>query len=213
MRTLLLLCIAVFCSRQLHAAQPQTADIVIYGGTSGGVTAAIQAARMGKSAILIEPSQFLGGLTTGGLGATDIGNKRAIGGLSLEFYGRVYKYYQDPKHWTRESRDKYLSDKRYGGVDSSQTMWTFEPHAATEIYDAMLAEVKDKVTIVKGQRLDLKKGVVKQGTDITKLVMESGQEYTAKMFHRCIVRGRLDEAGRCELSRRTRGQLSLQRNA
>ncbi len=165
-----------------YAAEPQSADIVIYGGTSGGVTAAIQAARMGKTAILIEPTQFLGGLTTGGLGATDIGNKRAIGGLSLEFYGRVYKYYQDPKRWQRETREKYLSDKRYGGVDSSQTMWTFEPHAATEIYDDMLAEVKDKVTVVKGQRLDLKKGVVKQGTDITKLVMESGKEYTAKVF-------------------------------
>ena len=164
------------------AAEAQVADIVVYGGTSGGVTAAIQAARMGKTAILIEPSQFLGGLTTGGLGATDIGNKRAIGGLSLEFYGRVYKYYQDPKRWTRETRDKYLSDKRYGGVDSSQTMWTFEPHAASEIYDAMLAEVKDKVTIVKGQRLDLKKGVVKQGTNITSLVMESGQQFSGKVF-------------------------------
>ena len=165
-----------------YAAEPKSADIVIYGGTSGGVTAAIQAARMGKTAILIEPTQFLGGLTTGGLGATDIGNKRAIGGLSLDFYGRVFKYYQDPKRWQRETREKYLSDKRYEGVDSAQTMWTFEPHAATEIYDAMLAEVKDKVTIIKGQRLDLKKGVVKQGTNIAKLVMESGQEYTGKMF-------------------------------
>lgn len=165
-----------------NAAEAQVADIIVYGGTSGGVTAAIQAARMGKTAILIEPSQFLGGLTTGGLGATDIGNKRAIGGLSLEFYGRVYKYYQDPKRWTRETREKYLSDKRYGGVDSSQTMWTFEPHAATEIYDAMLAEVKDKVTVVKGQRLDLKKGVVKQGTNITSLVMESGQQFSGKVF-------------------------------
>ena len=60
-------------------------DVVIYGGTSGGIAAAIQTARMGKTAVLIEPTQFLGGLTTGGLGATDIGNKRAIGGLSREF--------------------------------------------------------------------------------------------------------------------------------
>ena len=57
-------------------------DIVIYGGTSGGITAAIQAAREGRTAVLIEPTQFLGGLTTGGLGATDIGNKRAIGGIA-----------------------------------------------------------------------------------------------------------------------------------
>ncbi|MEY3608685.1 MAG: hypothetical protein RLZZ447_1473, partial [Verrucomicrobiota bacterium] len=52
-----------------------SADLVIYGGTSGGITAAIQAAREGRTAILIEPTKFLGGLTTGGLGATDIGNK------------------------------------------------------------------------------------------------------------------------------------------
>ncbi len=181
MRTFALVVWAL-ASSVCSAAEPQAADIIVYGGTSGGVTAAIQAARMGKTAILIEPTQFLGGLTTGGLGATDIGNKRAIGGLSLEFYGRVYKYYQDPKRWQHESREKYLSDKRYGGVDSSQTMWTFEPHAATEIYDAMLAEVKDKVKIVKGQRLDLKKGVVKQDKKISKLVMESGQEFTGQMF-------------------------------
>ena len=181
MRTPTLLA-CLFLLTHLQLAQAQTADVVIYGGTSGGVTAAIQAARMGKTAILIEPTQFLGGLTTGGLGATDIGNKRAIGGMSLEFYGRVYKYYQEPRHWQRETREKYLSDKRYGGVDSSQTMWTFEPHAATEIYDAMLTEVQGKVKVVKGQRLDLKKGVVKQGTNIVKLVMESGQEFTGKMF-------------------------------
>lgn len=168
--------------RTSNAADAQVADIVVVGGTSGGVTAVIQAARMGKTAILIEPTQYLGGLTTGGLGATDIGNKRAIGGLSLEFYGRVYKYYQAPSQWKHETREKYLSDKRYGGVDSSQTMWTFEPHAATEIYDEMLAEVKDKVTVVKGERLDLKKGVVKQGTNISKLVMESGREFSGKVF-------------------------------
>ena len=57
--------------------------MVIYGGTSSGIAAALQTARMGKTAVLIEPTQYLGGLTTGGLGATDIGNKRAIGGLNL----------------------------------------------------------------------------------------------------------------------------------
>jgi 2-polyprenyl-6-methoxyphenol hydroxylase-like FAD-dependent oxidoreductase len=74
----------------LAAVTPLTAadsyDIVVYGGSSGGITAAIQAARMGKTAVLIEPTKFLGGLTTGGLGATDIGNKKAIGGISREFY-------------------------------------------------------------------------------------------------------------------------------
>jgi uncharacterized membrane protein YqgA involved in biofilm formation len=58
------------------------ADVVVYGGTSGGIAAAVSASRLGKSVILIEPTAFLGGMTTGGLGATDIGNKRCIGGIS-----------------------------------------------------------------------------------------------------------------------------------
>ncbi|MEY3959281.1 MAG: hypothetical protein RJA37_1884, partial [Verrucomicrobiota bacterium] len=62
MRPLLLLLLAGL----LQAAD--SADLVIYGGTSGGITAAIQAAREGRTAILIEPTKFLGGLTTGGLG-------------------------------------------------------------------------------------------------------------------------------------------------
>jgi hypothetical protein len=159
-----------------------SADVVIYGGTSGGVTAAIQTARMGRTAILIEPTKFLGGLTTGGLGATDIGNKKAIGGLSREFYARVFRYYSDTSKWTHETRETYFAKKPHGNTGSEDTMWTFEPHAATEIYDAMLKEVAGKVTVVFGERLDLKKGVIKDGAKITKILMESGREFTAPMF-------------------------------
>ncbi|HVX62541.1 MAG TPA: FAD-dependent oxidoreductase, partial [Pirellulales bacterium] len=74
-------------------AAAETFDVVIYGGTSGGVTAAVQAAKMGKRVALIEPGKHLGGLTSGGLGATDIGNKGAIGGLSREFYRRIGRHY------------------------------------------------------------------------------------------------------------------------
>lgn len=158
-----------------------SADVIVYGGTSGGVAAAIQAAKMGKTAILIEPTQFLGGLTTGGLGATDIGNKRAIGGISRQFYNRVFKVYTDPARWQHETRDQYMKGRIHGGADS-ETMWTFEPHVASEIYATMLAEVKDKVQVVLGQRLDLKKGVVKDGTRITHIVMESGRQFEGRMF-------------------------------
>lgn len=160
----------------------ESADIVVYGGTSGGITAVVQASKMGKKAILIEPTRFLGGLTTGGLGATDIGNKRAIGGLSRQFYGRVYQYYSDSSRWHHETRDAYFAARQHGGADTSQTMWTFEPHVATKIYDTMLNEVRGSVTVVLGQRLDLKKGVVKSGTRIQKIVMESGLEFEGKMF-------------------------------
>ncbi len=66
-----------------------SADVVIYGGTSAGISAAIQAARLEKSVIIIEPTNRLGGLTTGGLGQTDIGNKQVIGGIAREFYKNI----------------------------------------------------------------------------------------------------------------------------
>ena len=83
----------------LPAAEPARFDVVVYGGTSGGVAAAVQTARLGKSVVLIEPTKHIGGLTSGGLGATDIGNKGAIGGISREFYKRIYAYYQKPASW------------------------------------------------------------------------------------------------------------------
>ena len=97
----------------LTAALPAQ-DIVIYGGTSGGITAAIQAAREGRTAVLIEPTQFLGGLTTGGLGATDIGNKKAIGGLSREFYTGIGTHYADAAKWVHQTRADYFSRRPHG---------------------------------------------------------------------------------------------------
>ncbi len=84
-------------------------DVVVYGGTSAGVAAAVQTARMGKSVVLIEPGRHVGGLTSGGLGRTDIGNKQAIGGIAREFYERVHRYYRQPDAWTRERRDDYVA--------------------------------------------------------------------------------------------------------
>jgi hypothetical protein len=157
-------------------------DIVIYGGTSGGITAAIQAAREGRTAVLIEPTKFLGGLTTGGLGATDIGNKKAIGGLSREFYAAIGSYYAKDDKWVHQTRSDYFSRRPHGNAADEGTMWTFEPHVATAIFDQMLKVAGDKVTVVYGERLDLKKGVIKDGTRIVKIVMESGREFSGKMF-------------------------------
>jgi NADPH-dependent 2,4-dienoyl-CoA reductase/sulfur reductase-like enzyme len=67
-------------------------DILVYGGTSAGVAAAVQAARMGRSVILISPDRHLGGLSSAGLGWTDIGNKHVVGGISREFYRRVWEH-------------------------------------------------------------------------------------------------------------------------
>jgi ribulose 1,5-bisphosphate synthetase/thiazole synthase len=79
------------------AAETHEADVVVYGDASGGVTAAVQVARMGKSVILVSQYGHLGGMTSGGLGWTDIGNDRILGGLSREFYHRLYLHYRKPE--------------------------------------------------------------------------------------------------------------------
>lgn len=160
-------------------AQEATSDIVVYGGTSGGVAAAIQARRMGKSVTLIEPTKFVGGLTTGGLGATDIGNKRCIGGISREFYERIFDHYNNAANWKQETRDAYFKNRTRSG-ETEKAMWTFEPSVATTVYSQMLAEAN--IEVVFGERLDLNRGVVKEGSSITKIVMESGRAFTGKVF-------------------------------
>jgi len=134
--------ISGYCS----AAVTET-EICVYGGTAAGVTAAVQAARLGKSVVLLEPGKHIGGMTSGGLGATDIGNKGVIGGLSREFYQRVAKHYASDAAWKWESRADYFALKssrtkieEVTGPDA--TMWTFEPHVADQILRQMLDEAK-----------------------------------------------------------------------
>jgi hypothetical protein len=163
------------------AAEPAAtgADVVVYGGTSGGIAAAIQAARMGRSAVLIEPGKHLGGLTSGGLGATDIGNKAAIGGIAREFYRRVAAHYGNDSAWVQQTRDQYRKQSRRDQTPED-TMWTFEPHVAEAIYRDMLREAK--VQVVLGERLNRKDGVVKEGSRIVRIGMESGLVLSGKMF-------------------------------
>src|SRR2546427_6521674 len=122
----------------LPAAEVLESDVCVYGGTSGGVAAAVQAARMGKSAMVIESGRHLGGLTSGGLGATDIGNKAAIGGISREFYHRIALHYSKPFAGTLGTADDYFSKRRGGQAGASTlsgpdaTTWTVEPSVAEE---------------------------------------------------------------------------------
>ena len=95
-------------------AQVVEADLCIFGGTSGGIAAAVQAARMGKTAVLVNPTKYLGGLTTGGLGATDIGNKAAIGGLARDYYHRLAQHYAQDASWTLETATDYFGKRRGG---------------------------------------------------------------------------------------------------
>lgn len=80
----------------------QQVDVCVYGGTSGGVMAAYTVKKSGKSVLLIEPGKHVGGLTTGGLGYTDIGNKYAITGISRNFYRRIGEHYGKFEQWIFE---------------------------------------------------------------------------------------------------------------
>lgn len=162
-----------------RAAAPKAYDIVIYGGTSSGIIAAIQAKAMGKSVALIEPSTHLGGLTTGGLGATDIGNKQAIGGLARDFYHRIWQHYQSKDAWLREKRDAY-NTKNPRNKPDDRTMWTFEPHVAAHVYSKMLTEAQ--IEPVMNERLDRQHGAKKNGPRLESITMESGRAFAAKMF-------------------------------
>lgn len=170
----------LFLMVQWTNGQSKKYDIVIYGGTSAGVAAALQSSRMGKSVVLIEPTNRIGGLTTGGLGQTDIGNKQAIGGISREFYENIKKYYDDPKNWKWEKNSEYMDGGQTRTEEGEATMWTFEPSAALAVYKAMMD--KEKITMVYNERLNRESGVKKVDGRIASITMESGKTFKGKVF-------------------------------
>ena len=171
--------LSAFTAQSSKQSQDQY-DIVIYGATSAGIAAAIQSSRMGKSVLLIEPTQRIGGLTTGGLGQTDIGNKQAIGGISREFYQNIRKYYDDPAHWKWQEQSEYIDGGQTRTQEGEDAMWTFEPSAALAVYEQMIAD--EAIELVRGARLDRENGVEKDGTQITQITTENGDVYQGEMF-------------------------------
>src|SRR3954452_14825191 len=140
-----------------RAEQPRRTDVVVYGGTAGGVAAAVAAAREGKSVLLLEPGRHVGGMVSGGLGATDAGNRAAIGGYAREFFGRVRGHYV-----------------RTYGAGSAQVRdcsdgFHFEPHVAEQVFRAMLKEAR--VEVLFGRRLV---GVRKSGPHLETLTVRGG---------------------------------------
>jgi hypothetical protein len=180
-----LVCAAlVFLPQMAPADQPNNAtyDVVVYGGTSAGVIAAVQAKKMGRSAVIVCPDQHLGGLSSGGLGWTDTGNKAVIGGLAREFYHRVWKHYQTPKAWKWQSPDEY-GNKGQGtpAIDGEQrTMWIFEPHVAEQVFDELIAEFQ--IPVHRNQWLDREQGLAKSAGRIQSIKMLGGQTYRGQMF-------------------------------
>ena len=143
-------------------------DICVYGGTSAGVIAAYSAVQEGKSVLLVEPGYRLGGLSSGGLGQTDIGNKQAVKGLSLDFYRRVGKH--------------------YGMLEN----WVFEPKVAEQVFKDYVAE--GDIPVLYGHRILT---ADKKGTDIRSIRVESVEKgvadkiIKAKVYLDCTYEGDL----------------------
>jgi hypothetical protein len=185
--------LAALCGFTFHVgAEVIEIDICVFGGTSAGIIAAVQAKQMGKSVVIAEPGKFLGGLTTGGLSATDIGNKAAVGGLSREFYHRLAVHYAKPESWTLEKPEEYFKRRGSGQSAASKldgpdaTMWTFEPKVARAIYDQWLKETN--IRVLREQRL---KSVKKVGARIAEFTTEDGNVFRAAMFIDCTYEGDL----------------------
>ncbi len=157
-------------------------DVVIYGGTSAAVTAAVQTARMGKSVVVVSPDRHLGGLTSGGLGWTDTGNKAVIGGLAREFYRRIWQHYERPEAWRWQARGEY--GKRGQGTPaidgSARTMWVFEPHVAEQVFEELIRE--HGIVVVRDEWLDRQGGVARRGPAIDSITTLSGRTYRGRMF-------------------------------
>ena len=125
----------------------QKFDVCVYGGSASGIMAAYSAAQMGMKVVLIEPSERFGGLTAGGLGYTDIGNKQVVKGLSLQFYRRLGAH--------------------YGNLEN----WVFEPSAAAMVLDEYLSH--PNITAVKGYHLV---DACKDGTQIRSIRVSRGND-------------------------------------
>jgi hypothetical protein len=157
-------------------------DLVVYGGTSAGVIAAVQAKKMGKSVIIVCPDKHFGGLSSGGLGFTDTGNKAVIGGLSRDFYHRVWKHYDTAAAWKWQKKEEY-GNKGQGtpAIDGEQrTMWIFEPHVAERVFEDYVREFK--IPVRRNEWLDRAKGVKKDGARIVSITTLGRKTYAGRMF-------------------------------
>ncbi len=163
------------------AAAETRRTIVVYGSSPAAIAAAVQAKRMGVPCVIVSPETRIGGLTTGGLGQTDIGNKSAFGGIALEFYKAVAAYYHNEANWKYQKLTDYSPDGQCFGTKGSDAMWTFEPSAALKILEGW--EERDGLEIVRGEWLDRGKGgVTVENGRIVSFRTLSGKVYAGDCF-------------------------------
>jgi len=161
--------LGALCACTPLSAATLEADVCVYGGTSGGVVAAVQAARMGKSVILLEPGQHLGGMTSGGLSAVDIGDPRSVGGIAREYFTKLAATTGASLAWDKPFQGK--------GGPATGGAYAIEPHEAESLFDEMIREAG--VILRRSARLS---SLTMEGAKITELILDSGDTVRAKMF-------------------------------
>ena len=169
------------CNRN-RGNQVFEADLIVYGGTSAVVTAAVQAHRMGLEVIIVSPDIHLGGMSSSGLGFTDTGNKEVIGGLAREFYQLIYRHYDKPESWNWQKRSEY-GNRGQGNpaIDGEKrTMWIFEPHVAEESFETLIKS--NNIPVYRDEWLDRETGVSKKNGKITSIRTLSGLTFRGKVF-------------------------------
>ncbi len=167
MKPLLLL----FCLTVALQAEVIESDICVFGGTSGGVAAAVQAARLGKTVVLAEPGRHLGGMTSGGLSAVDIGDPRSVGGIAREYFTQLAATVGVTLAWDQA----FKGDG--GGGPATGGAYAIEPHKAEQVFIDLASQAGVKVHF--GARLA---SVKKDGARITELIMENGDVFRAQVF-------------------------------
>ncbi len=179
---MLLLLAVAFTGCQKPQPNVHEADVIVYGGTSAAVIAAVEVAQSGKSVIMVSPDIHLGGLTAGGLGWTDTGKKETIGGLARNFYHRVYNHYQQDEAW------KWMKKEEYGNTGQGtpaidgdmRTMWIFEPHIAEQVFEELVQE--NNIQLYRDEWLNRENGVEKSNGKISSITTLSDKTFRGKMF-------------------------------
>ncbi|MCB9925236.1 MAG: FAD-dependent oxidoreductase [Planctomycetaceae bacterium] len=161
--------LAVFVFASAASATEMKADVCVYGGTSGGVVAAVQAARMGKRVVLVEPGRHLGGMTSGGLSAVDIGDPRSIGGIAREYFTRLVATYGKALNWDHAFEGR--------GGPATGGAYSIEPHVAERVFDNMVLEAG--VLVLRETMLE---AVEKEGARIIQIRLNNDRAVQAKMF-------------------------------
>lgn len=158
------------------------ADVIIYGGTSSAVAAAVEVSRMGRNVIMVSPDKHLGGLSSSGLGFTDTGNKSVIGGIAREFYQLIYQYYQEPQAWRWQKKPDYGNvGQGSPAIDGdNRTMWIFEPHVAEAAFEKLINQ--PGIIVFRDEWLNRETGLVMKNGTIISLKTLNGKTFTGEVF-------------------------------